>query len=175
MSDKASKDKAIFDRLMSLDYFRDASTVLCYVSLKEEAATDAIINSALELGKTVAVPYCINKFGEMDFYIINSLSDLKTGTFNVREPDINKNKRLEDFEKSIIIVPGVAFSHSGQRLGYGGGYYDRFLSAYEYTKVGLCYDVQLCDAFVSEAYDKPVDIIVTETQVIYTHGGENGF
>ena len=171
--DKSAKDSKIIRRLLSLDVYEKADTVLCYVSLKEEIQTDSVINTALADGKKVAVPYCVNKEGAMDFYVISSLDELTVGTFGVREPDINYNKRLEDFEKSIIIVPGVTFDSQGYRLGFGGGYYDRFLAEYSGTSVGLCYDEMMCHSVPRDAFDIAVNIIITETQSIIV-GGENG-
>ena len=102
IADRTYKDKKIMQRLISLGEFINAETVLCYASLDGEIKTDGIISVALSQGKKVAVPYCVNKCGIMDFYLINSLDELNVGSFNIREPDININKKLEDFEKSII-------------------------------------------------------------------------
>ena len=174
IENRSVKDNRIIERLCALDAYKNAETVLCYVSLPDEIQTDEFINNALNDGKQVAVPYCVNKEGIMDFYIISSLDELSVGTFGVREPDVNKNKRLEYFENSIIIVPGVAFDSDGYRLGFGGGYYDRFLAEYNGTSVGLCYDEMMCNSLPRDSYDKAVSILITETQSIVI-GGENGF
>ena len=156
--------------LVSLDEYKNADTLLVYVSTKDEIKTEPLIENALTAGKTVAVPYCENRHGDMSFYIINSLSELKVGTFGIREPDINFNKRLEDFKNSIIIVPGMSFNRSGHRLGYGGGYYDRFLDSYSGVSAGLCYEEMLCDDIPVEEHDIAVNILVTD-KTIYDFGG----
>ena len=98
----------------------------------------------------------------MSFYVISSLDELSVGTFGVREPDRNFNKRLEDFENSIIIVPGVSFSRDGHRLGYGGGYYDRFLQNYRGKSVGLCYEDMISDSIPVQEHDIAVNILITD-------------
>ena len=173
ISNKSKLDFCIAQKLFSLDEYKNADKILVFVSLFDEIDTESIINSALSSGKTVAVPYCKNKFGEMEFYLINSLDELKTGTFGVREPDIEINKKLEDFEKSIIIVPGLSFDRDGNRIGYGGGYYDRFLANYSGVSIGLCYGEMMFDSIPTDKYDIPVDIVVTDSEV-FTRGGNNG-
>ena len=173
ISNKSKLDFCIAQELFSLDEYKNADKILIFVSLFDEIDTESIINSALSSGKTVAVPCCKNKFGEMEFYLINSLDELKTGTFGVREPDIEINKKLEDFEKSIIIVPGLSFDRDGNRIGYGGGYYDRFLANYSGVSIGLCYGEMMSDSIPTDKYDIPVDIVVTDSEV-FTRGGNNG-
>ena len=159
---KEEKDAKILLSLTRLDDYTSADKLLVYVPLDGEINTEPLINSALDSGKTVAVPYCENKRGKMSFYIIGSLDELKAGTFGVREPDINFNKRLEDFENSIIIVPGVSFNRHGHRLGYGGGYYDRFLQSHCINSVGLCYEEMICDSIPVEEHDIAVNTLITD-------------
>ena len=174
VSDKSEKADLILQRLISLEEYKSADTLLCYVSFGDEVDTHRLIKLALKDGKTVAVPYCQDR-GIIEFYIINSLDELKLGAYGIKEPDINFNKRLEVPENSIIIVPGLAFNRFGFRIGYGGGYYDRFLENYKHISVGLCYNDMLFDEIPTEKYDMPVGIVVTDKQIIYTGGGKDGF
>lgn len=162
VSGRGEKDKKILSFLTSLDDYNSADTLLVYVPLEGEINTEPLIENAIKNGKTVAVPYCENRCGKMSFYVIGSLDELSVGTFGVREPDRNFNKRLEDFENSIIIVPGVSFSRSGHRLGYGGGYYDRFLQNYRGKSVGLCYEDMICDSIPVQEHDIAVNILITD-------------
>ncbi|MBE6720520.1 MAG: 5-formyltetrahydrofolate cyclo-ligase [Ruminococcaceae bacterium] len=171
VTSKDEKSRKIFARLTELPEYIKARTVLCYVSVGDEAGTYDIINHSLSLGKKVAVPYCVDKCGNMEFYLINSDDELKEGMYGIPEPDINFNKRLEDFENSIIIVPGVAFNEKGYRLGYGGGYYDRYLCKFHGVSVGLCYQEMLQSSFPVEENDIPVGILITDKQTIYVNGG----
>lgn len=175
IADKFARDSAISDILFKSSLYLDADTILCYVSLSEEISTDKIIERAFEDGKNVAVPYCTDDAGHMDFYYIKSFDELKKGSFNVREPDINKCKRVEDFKNSIIIVPALCFDKKGYRLGYGKGYYDRFLQKYPFISIGLCYNSLIKKRIPTDEYDQSVDYIITESNIIdCTDGGENG-
>ena len=175
ISSKDKFDVEIKNRLLNLAEYKSAKTVLIYVSLDNEIKTDEIILNALDNGKNVAVPFCEDSFGNMNFYLINSLDDLKIGSFNVREPNKNICRKLENFSNSIIIVPGMLFDKRGYRLGYGKGYYDRFLSAYNQTKIGLSYDETLVDELFTDEFDKNVDIIITQSRIISCkNGGKNG-
>ena len=172
--DKDKKDN-IADNLFSLDEYINAKTVLCYASLDDEINTDIIINRALSDNKCVAVPRCRDLSGNMDFYLISSLNQLKSGSFTVREPTPDGCKMLCDFDNSIIIVPALMFDKGGFRLGYGKGYYDRFLNNYNHPSIGLCYDEMLTDKIPIDEYDKNVKIIVTQSNIIKCkNGGRNG-
>lgn len=174
ISDKAIKDKSIIDKLLNTAEYINAKTVLCYVSLNNEIATDDLINHSLSVNKRVAVPYCADNNGNMDFYYIDSIGDLYIQSFGIREPDINKCKKVESFSNSVIILPGLSFDEKGNRLGYGKGYYDRFLQKHKLLSVGLCYDDFVVDTLPTDEYDKKVDIIVTDKNVIRINGGKNG-
>lgn len=92
-----------------------------------------------------------------------------------REPDVNKCKEVDDFSKSICIVPAIAYDKFGYRLGYGKGYYDRFLSAYHGICIGVQYDELVCEKLFIDKYDVPVDYIITQNGVFSTKlGGKNG-
>ena len=171
ITDKEAVDTKIAENLFNLDEYRKAKTLLIYVSLDEEIRTDEIINNALCSGKTVAVPCCKDEKGNMDFYIINSLDSLKIGSFNVREPDIKKCRKLSDYSNSIIIVPGMAFDKSGFRLGYGKGYYDRFLSNFNGFSIGLCYDELIFSQLPVDSFDKSVSLVITQNSLIKCNGG----
>ena len=168
-------DELIAEKLLSLDEYKGAKTILIYASLDEEIKTDDIINRALSDDKRVAVPYCYDESGNMGFYLISSVDELETGSFNVREPDKNQCEKLENFSDSIIIVPGMMFDKSGFRLGYGKGYYDRFLAKYNQISIGLCYDEMLVSSLPRGEFDKNVDIIITQSEIIRcNNGGKNG-
>jgi len=172
---KKECDYSICEKLCSLELYKKSEIVLIYVSLDDEVETDEIIKCALSNGKKVAVPFCRNNMGNMDFYLIDSLCDLKIGSFNIREPDINSCRKLCFFENSVIVVPGLCFDKSGNRLGFGKGYYDRFLAKHNFTTIGLCYDEQLVECVPTDKYDRKVDYIITQSTVIKCdNGGKNG-
>lgn len=169
-----SKDEQIFKRLITLKEFEECKTVLTYVSTIDEISTSEFINFSLSKGKRVAVPRCRDKKGNMDFFYINSLNDLSQGTFGISEPDENA-ERAVDLSASLAIIPAIAFDRNGNRIGYGGGYYDRFLENFSFISVGLCYNSLVKNLLPIEKHDVSVDIIVTEKEIIYCkNGGKNG-
>ena len=163
---KADKDRKIFERVVSSGAYRDTDIVLTYVSTAIEVDTMAIIEQAFADKKRVAVPRCIDGTRDMEFYFIKSMDDLEKGTFGVLEPAPEKCVKAYAFEKALCIVPGLSFDMKGYRLGYGKGYYDRFLENYNFTKVGITYDETLVSLIPNDRYDIAVDYIVTQNGII---------
>ena len=166
--EKSLSDKKILNKLLGLWSFRNSEVVLCYVSNKIEVSTRDFIEEALRRNKTVAVPKCIDGTRDMDFYIISSFDDLSVGSFGIDEPDEKKCKKLESFEDSVCIVPALTFDNEGYRLGFGKGYYDRFLSGYSGTKIGICYESCITQKLPRGKYDCKVDTLVTDRRIIIT-------
>ena len=134
-----------------------SSTILIYMSNNNEVDTKEIINALLP-SKKIALPKVINK--EIKFYYINSLLELSPGYYGILEP-ITTNP-VNNYDNTICITPGVCFSRDGYRIGYGGGYYDRFLSKHKVYTIGLCYKECLVDALPHESHDKQIDEIITD-------------
>lgn len=174
VENKAEKDSLVAQNLLSLDEIKKADTVLCYISLDDEICTDEIVRVLLDLGKSVGAPYCVDNYGNMDFYYITDFDDLRIQSFGVREPVIKKCKKVTSFDNTIIILPGLCFDSNGNRLGYGKGYYDRFLQIHSLISVGLCYNSLIVKKVPTDMYDKKADIIVTENDIIRINGGKNG-
>ena len=168
MSDEERKikDKKIFENLIRLSSFREKKWFYIYVSYKTEADTKNIIKYLLELKYKreihVAVPKVLGD--EMEFFEIDSLDELKKSCMGILEPD-NDNKA--DASNAVMILPGLAFDKEHSRLGYGGGYYDKYLDRYgvrKFLKIGTCYDFQMqkYDRIEVEDNDMKVDMIVTD-------------
>lgn len=157
--DKEAKDLKIRNKLSNLWVYRDAKTVFTYVSMGSEVSTIEIIEMALKASKKVAVPYCIPGTREMKFYYIRSLDDLEPGSFGVLEPKTDKCEEAKE-HSGICLVPGLAFDRTGRRLGYGKGYYDRFLSNFNGCTVGLTYQCCIADELPSGRYDVKVDTVI---------------
>lgn len=163
---KASYDRKICNKLLNLWSVRERETFLCYVSTPIEVDTLAFINSLLSAGKRVAVPRCIDGKSEMNFYYINSLEELSSGAFGVLEPEANPEKLLTETENTICIVPAFMFDKNGFRLGYGKGYYDRYLSRYKGMTIGICYDENITDELFHGKYDRAVDLVLSEKRIL---------
>lgn len=168
---KKSRDIRICSRVVASNAYKNAETILIYVSTQIEADTYGIIKRAFEDGKTVAVPRCVDGTREMEFFIINSFEQLEKGTFSVMEPIREKCVRLENFDGTVCIVPALCYDLDGYRLGYGKGYYDRFLSAHpKIETVGICYCCCIVKELIRGKYDKAVNTIVTEKFIKKTGG-----
>ena len=174
VENKAEKDSLVAQNLLSLDEIKKADTVFFFFSLDDEICTDEIVRILLDSGKSVGAPYCVDNNGNMDFYYITDFDDLRIQSFGVREPVIEKCKKVTSFDNTIIILPGLCFDSNGNRLGYGKGYYDRFLQIHSLISVGLCYNSLIVKKVPTDMYDKKADIIVTENDIIRINGGKNG-
>lgn len=155
-------DHKIFHRLIHFGPFVHAQTVYCFVSTPIEINTRRIIQYCWRHGKKVAVPKCLGKAGRMKFYYIRSWDDLAPGEFSLLEPDPETCIEAHHHRNSLCIVPCLAIDVRGYRLGYGKGYYDRFLSKYDETKVAICYYKCLTKKLPHGRFDIPVDFLITE-------------
>ncbi len=135
---KRFMDRCIADRITSLYQYKNAKTVMIYASTAIEVDTFEIINRAFEDNKRVALPRCEKGTRNMEFYYIESLDDLESGSFNVLEPK-EFCEQVREYADTLMVVPALALDSFGYRLGYGGGYYARYLARYRFTTVGICY------------------------------------
>lgn len=154
----------ISDSLVNFDCFLKAETILLYSSLKDEVSTEKIFKTCLEMKKTVAFPVCLDRDGTMEFFIVKSEAELERGMYNILSPK-SDCKKLEPNGKCLCIVPGVAFDKRGYRLGYGKGYYDRFLDSFNAVSVGLCFDSLVRDTLPVNEYDKRVNYLITDKKI----------
>lgn len=162
--EKRNRDEQIFYQMIDSRYFQQAETVLCFVSTAIEIDTHRLIRYSLRHGKQVAVPRCLNDKGMMKFFRIRSMEDLETGKFSLLEPN-SECPPVCSFQDSICIVPGFSFDPEGFRLGYGKGYYDRFLSRYTGIKIGICYNKCVAPKLPHGRYDVPVNYLFTEKYI----------
>lgn len=149
----------IKDKILNNVFYKEAKSIFCFIGFGSEVNTIGIIEDALRDGKQVYVPRVRNK--EMKVIRIDSLDKLKPGVFGILEPEDGEEL---NFDCDLILMPGVAFTKEGKRLGYGGGYYDKYLAQYNSNtlKIAIAYSIQVIDFIPTESYDKIVDYIVTE-------------
>jgi 5-formyltetrahydrofolate cyclo-ligase len=162
---KADMDAAIRNRFFSLREFGAADVILTYVSKEIEVDTLELIRAVLARGKRVAVPRCVPDTFLMEFYEIDALQELEKGMFGVLEPVPSRSRPLDAGESCLCVVPGLSFDSQGFRLGYGKGYYDRFLTNFQGPTVGLCYAGCVRWNLPHGFYDRPVDVLVTEKYI----------
>lgn len=159
---KVDYDCEIESRVIAHKSFIYADAVFTYVSTEKEVDTLGLIHAAWAVGKTVAVPKCDRESNVMIFYVIKSMDDLKPGYFGILEPDEKKCEPAQSTANSLCIVPGLCFDAEGYRIGYGKGYYDRFLKSFNGISVGLCYSSGVKLKLPRGDYDVPVNIVSTE-------------
>jgi len=156
----------IMDRFLRLEQFNSASCILLYASKGSEVHTDGIIQSALSLGKRVALPVTHKDKQELEIYEIKSIEELLPGAFGIMEPPQLPERKLQPADIGLVVVPGVSFDRRGHRIGYGMGYYDSLLKKISAVKIGLSYGMQLVPHVPNEPHDVAVDFIVTENGII---------
>ena len=164
VADKKKLSDDISLLALGSEFYKNAETVLVYSSSASEADTTMIINKALADNKRVALPKCSDKNGNMKFYYIESLWDLAEGMYEISEPVTDKEASSFG-ENSLCFVPGLSFDREGFRLGYGKGYYDRFLMNFPGKTAGLCYEECLADFLPRDEFDIKVDFIITNTKI----------
>lgn len=158
-SQKLAWDRRIKEQLLDWPVLWKSGVVFCYASYGSEVDTLALIGALLSSGKAVACPRVAGE--RMLFCRIFGLEELEPGYRGILEPI--DGCPIAEHENALLIVPGLAFTKKGERLGYGGGYYDRFLSAGgNYAAVGLAYPFQIIDKIPMDAYDRRVDYIMTQ-------------
>lgn len=138
--------------------YQSADRILAYMPIRREVDIRGILEQSLRDKKALYLPKVQGK--EMQFYQVKDLQMLHPGAYGILEPE--ESIPLDE-PKGLMLVPGVAFSKDGFRIGYGGGFYDRYLcEKNQIVTVGVCYEQQLCSQLTPEVFDQPVDMVVTE-------------
>ncbi len=168
-ADKDSVSKQITDRVVALPEYEAASCVMWYVDVRDEARTRHALPQALESGKRIVIPYCVD--GELELFHLESMDELETGMYKILEPRADlrevEHKRVDVKDLDLILVPGVAFDDRGGRTGHGKGYYDKLLenARLETPLISLAFECQMFDEIPMQDHDIFMDKVVTETQV----------
>jgi 5-formyltetrahydrofolate cyclo-ligase len=154
----------ICNQFLADDLYHQAKVIFAYIPFNQEIRIHSIIEQAWLDAKPLAVPRI--KEGIMNFYFIESWDDVQTGFYNIREPITNEMARLDS--DTLVIMPGLAFDLHKHRIGYGGGYYDKYLIGKKpLAKLALAYDFQVFESIPYESTDVDVDGIITEERAIF--------
>ena len=166
---RKAKDDRIKERLFSLPEFQQAPILFLFASFRSEVSTFTQIAEALTLGKRVILPSVDSMNKELRLYEIKELSELSAGYMGIPEPAVTEDRERDINDVTLVIMPGAAFDPKGNRLGYGGGYYDRLLSRLrrKIPLVALAYEEQLVDSLPAGPHDIRVHMIVTDRRVIH--------
>lgn len=162
-TERFEKSMQIFEQLITVPEFKRADRIYTYVSMDNEIDTIMLIDYSLSLEKRVFVPRVSGR--DMEFYEISDISELSPGYMGIYEPDING--REPDYSRTgFMCMPGLAFDKSYNRIGYGGGFYDRYLSVEnKLYKAALAYEAQLLESIPAQDGDVRPDMIVTEESI----------
>lgn len=155
--------EAIKTKLLSLESVRNADCIMAFYSHKNEPLMMEFIRECIDMGKSIALP-CVTGEGEMIAAKYCRDSEMKNNVYGIPEPAFAGEISCE--RPDVIIVPGIAFDINLNRIGFGGGYYDRYLAATDAYKIGVCFDFQIVGKIDTDSHDVPMDIIVTEKRVI---------
>lgn len=160
---------AIRTKLLQTEMYQEGKRLLTFVSFQSEVDTHEIIRQAILDGKRVYLPR-VEAHG-MEFYEIHDLEGLIPSKFGVLEPPVNVENRYHtvDGEKDLMLLPGLAFDPTGNRIGYGAGYYDRYFIKHtkeHFDKIALAYDFQVMNRIATEEFDVGADVILTPTRII---------
>lgn len=158
-------DQDICRHILSSEEYKKADVIFTYVSKEGEADTLPVIRAAFEEGKRICVPRCIEK-GQMQAFQIRSFSELRKGKYGILEP-ADRCPFVAKEEISLALIPCLSCDSYGNRLGYGGGYYDRYLRNGMFTKAVLCRSRLMMPEIAVESTDCRVDLIVTENGISY--------
>ncbi len=152
-----SASACLGELLAATEQYRQAKTVYGYLPYNQEVRTTPMLERALQEGKRVAVPKIYGD--EMKFVYLDDLSKVEKSSFGIPEPVLDEP--IADDPTALVLMPGLAFTKAGERIGYGGGYYDKFLANEpDHPTVALCYDFQIVDKIPTDDYDIPVDFVL---------------
>ncbi|WP_352418682.1 5-formyltetrahydrofolate cyclo-ligase [Proteiniborus sp.] len=164
-----NKSSDISSLLFSTEQYKNSKYIMCYIDFRNEVRTEEIIKSALNEGKNIIIPISVVETKQL---ILSQLMDydkeLEAGTYGILEPKKEFIREVNPELIDLVLMPGVAFDRRGYRIGYGGGYYDRFLTKIDdpVPKIALAFELQMVPHVREGRYDLPVDYIITEKEII---------
>lgn len=161
---KRQRDEKIINGIESIKEFQDAKNILFYMPIHGEIDLSELFKKHKDQ-KNFILPRVVKKENDLTLYKINSFDDLEEGAFRISEPKTDLEK-IDPSQLDFIILPGIAFSMNGHRIGYGQGYFDRLLKKTSCLKIGVAYEFQIVENIPGEDHDVPVEKIVTETHII---------
>ena len=162
-AEKKSCDERITAAFLESELYKNCDELLVYVSFDIEVDTLEIIGKALG-EKKVFCPRCVSGTNIMEFFHIESFDDLSAGSYGLLEPAVDTAPVQSFSDSSVCIVPGLSFDDNGYRLGFGKGFYDRFLADFNGSTVGICYDSCLQENLPADEFDICVQHIITESK-----------
>ncbi|MCT8139730.1 5-formyltetrahydrofolate cyclo-ligase [Anaerobacillus sp. CMMVII] len=162
-ADYWQQSKKIREKLFNSTEWSEAKTIGITISTGREVDTLAIIEEAWQTNKRVVVPKCYPQKRELKFYQINSFTEVEDSFYSLKEPIISITKLVQKEDIDLVVVPGIIYDQRGYRIGYGGGYYDRFLSDYPNKTISLAFEMQIVEEVPAEEHDIAVEKLISNT------------
>lgn len=162
----SNESEAAQQRLLGMSEFVDAGVVCCYLNMKLEVATSALVARRIEMGRVLTVPSYQDETRSYDIVQLDDPSTLVEGKFGISEPGLGSSTFTGSVD--LIVVPGLGFDRTGNRLGRGGGYYDRMLADDRFlgaVKVGIAFNCQIIDSVPVLEHDVGIDVLITEERL----------
>ncbi|MDK2564815.1 5-formyltetrahydrofolate cyclo-ligase [Romboutsia sedimentorum] len=159
----------ITEKLLSLDFIKNAKNIMLYLDFNNEVQTDELINKLMSLKKNIYAPITLKEDRKLiPSQIIDLQNSIKIGAYGIREPKEDCCPKIDVHDIDVVIVPAVAYDKDCYRLGYGGGFYDRFLNELrdDAITVGIAFDLQIFESVPKEDHDAQLNYIITESQIL---------
>lgn len=167
---RSAADDKIYQKLISMECYQNSELLMVYINYKSEVNTKRLIEKAWKDKKRVAVPKVLSTNGEMEFFEISSLNETVKGYMGIEEPDITEKEPVNiktSGIKTLMVMPGAAFDSECSRIGYGGGFYDRYLKKYScdcLDTIAVCYAIQIVQSIPGELFDRKPHGVLTEKE-----------
>ncbi|WP_226036904.1 5-formyltetrahydrofolate cyclo-ligase [Aquibacillus saliphilus] len=165
--DKQNVELEMKEHILQSNWWKNAKSIGITMSKSHEWDTTGIIEAGWLQGKKMCVPKCYPEISQLEFYQLNTYDQLESVYYNLLEPKPEQSVKIQKCELDMIIVPGLLFDAKGFRLGYGGGYYDRYLENYNGITASFVSNQQITSVIPTNSYDIPVKHIVTETGILF--------
>lgn len=167
----SEKSKIITERIIKLKEYLESKNIMVYMDFSNEVSTKFLVEKCFDMGKNVFLPKVSRRLqrGYLEVYEVTDIENqLSKGTYGILEPKRELCKKVDGEIIDMVVVPGVAFDENKNRIGFGAGYYDAFLknTRKECHKVGIAFEIQICQHIPKEEHDVPLDMIVTEKRII---------
>ncbi|MYL71924.1 5-formyltetrahydrofolate cyclo-ligase [Halobacillus litoralis] len=169
VKDRLHLEAKMHETLFKSELWKNAEVVGVTLSQTHEWSTEPIIEEGWRTGKKMVVPKCIPQNREMDFYHLEKYDQLERVYFGLREPKPESSALVEKNEMDLLLVPGLLFDEKGYRIGYGGGYFDRFIEGFRGKTVMIASDRQKYSPLPFEEFDQRVEYVLTESGVRFTY------
>ena len=169
IEDLVIKSDGIKEKLLSTELYKNANTIMAYIDFRNEVLTEKIIKTAIADGKRIVIPISVVETRQLILSeLINYDTELEAGAYGILEPKAEYIRETDPKLVDLVLIPGVAFDERGFRVGYGAGYYDRFLEKVrpDTAKIALSLELQMVEYAHEDSHDVPVDIVLTEDRII---------